>query len=74
MNIGDINVISEGFIRKWVNEAVHKTTIRIFPNQKPLVEKKTISDGDMNMKGNLAKPCAVKERKWSYRRKLESQF
>ncbi|KAK3557053.1 hypothetical protein QTP70_024467, partial [Hemibagrus guttatus] len=89
----DVNVIMEvvvGFIGKLVDDTVHKTIIRKFPNQKPWVDK-TVHDAlrshsaaynsglaSGNMDEYKAASYSVrrvfKEVKWCYGKILESQF
>ncbi|KAK2841216.1 hypothetical protein Q7C36_012795 [Tachysurus vachellii] len=89
----DVNMFTEavvGFIGKLTDNTVQKTTIRMFPNQKPWVDK-TIRDalrsrsaaynmglatGDMDEYTAASyNVCrAVKEAKRRYGRKIEAQF
>ncbi|KAK3540975.1 hypothetical protein QTP86_007696 [Hemibagrus guttatus] len=89
----DVNVFTEavvGLIGKLVDDKVHKTIIRTFPNQKPLVDKTVhnalrsrsaaynsgLASGNMDeYKAACYSMCrVVKEAKRHYGKKLESQF
>ncbi|XP_060729152.1 uncharacterized protein LOC132847667 [Tachysurus vachellii] len=86
----DVNMFTEAVVGKLADDTVQKATIRMFPIQKPWVNKPIrdalrsrsaayntgLATGDMGeyKAASYSVRRVVKEAKWRYRRKLESQF